>query len=473
VHYFVNNQKPLFKDEQIQALCSSEIVERADGTLVASGNPKHRQLLRDLKLDASLLECKDEVRDKFLRGKAYDISQMLANRETRPIVVSIYLDVFGFSRGAAEARVFVNWLNRLMMHDRSELFGVPSYVRMLGLFDTVASVGLSDGVGSDGHWGWAQVSDLRIPPRPVVQNCVHYVALHELRTSFPLDSVCQQGVLPPNCHELIGPGSHSDLGGGYRPGEQGKGIIDRDNTLTGDDSRKLSQFYLNEMYAAALNTCAIHGRESRPWLDKLDEQADQRKMKQQFICSPNLRTAITTYFTQCGVSADLDVEAAVSEHNLLYLAWRYQLTQQKAFDKLASVTNAYRTDTDGVNWYLQGQDILAAQIDRLTPDLWKWLRNEKPSSGDHPASGQIFIRLRDMRVNADVAWFFDYWVHDSLAGFIGGMKGNMKVYFAAENQRYLRYRTVYKGDNKRLNGEPLANYDPNVGASNPTIQRFG
>ena len=57
-------------------------------------------------------------------------------------------------------------------------------IRFLGLFDTVASVGLpaSFGMGQNGHWSWAQPESLQISKQ--VKNCVHYVAMHENRGSF-------------------------------------------------------------------------------------------------------------------------------------------------------------------------------------------------------------------------------------------------------------------------------------------------
>jgi hypothetical protein len=45
------------------------------------------------------------------------------------------------------------------------------------------------------------------------------VAAHEVRNSFPVDSVLQGLHYPRNCRERVYPGAHSDVGGGYRRGE--------------------------------------------------------------------------------------------------------------------------------------------------------------------------------------------------------------------------------------------------------------
>ncbi|MFC0267905.1 DUF2235 domain-containing protein [Kushneria aurantia] len=79
------------------------------------------------------------------------------------IVRNIYLSVFGFSRGAALSRVFANWLVRLCRLDAEltgksglTLAGFPVTFDFLGLFDTVASVGIANLIPvSDGHAGWA------------------------------------------------------------------------------------------------------------------------------------------------------------------------------------------------------------------------------------------------------------------------------------------------------------------------------
>jgi hypothetical protein len=62
---------------------------------------------------------------------------------------------------------------------------------------------------------------LRIPTNIT---CLHLVSAHELRRSFPLDSISVKGVVTPNCMEIVFPGVHSDLGGGYAPREQERGV---------------------------------------------------------------------------------------------------------------------------------------------------------------------------------------------------------------------------------------------------------
>jgi hypothetical protein len=118
------------------------------------------------------------------------------------IVQEIFISTFGFSRGATQARAFANWLDSLCRLDAkilgksgTTLGGFPVSFDFLGLFDTVASIGVGNTFGNarllkfaDGHGAWADADDsLRIPAS--VKKCVHLMAAHEQRRSFPADSI--------------------------------------------------------------------------------------------------------------------------------------------------------------------------------------------------------------------------------------------------------------------------------------------
>jgi Uncharacterized alpha/beta hydrolase domain (DUF2235) len=139
--------------------------------------------------------------------------------DKKPTVLQINLSVFGFSRGSAEARAFVNWLFEVCKQEGGgwTFAGIPIRVQFLGIFDTVASVGLANlydnGVIS-GHQSWA---DNNLEIHPAVEQCVHYVAGHEVRACFPSDSVRVKSFYPGNATEVMYPGAHSDVGGGYAP----------------------------------------------------------------------------------------------------------------------------------------------------------------------------------------------------------------------------------------------------------------
>jgi hypothetical protein len=110
------------------------------------------------------------------------------------------IDVYGFSRGAAASRTFVNLVNQAL---KKKDFAQNTEVRMLGIFDTVAStgapglsVGLNLGLDSGDY-----------------RSCLHPTARDETRDFFPLSR------LPGADHDYAG--VHSDVGGGYGAGTSG------------------------------------------------------------------------------------------------------------------------------------------------------------------------------------------------------------------------------------------------------------
>ena len=175
----------------------------------------------------------------------------MGKRQGKSTLLGVELYIYGFSRGAATARAFLSWLNDLLSVDPyfklrvSGGLALPISVKYLGLFDTVASVGVADiAPGADGHMGWGDETQ-RLPKGKLVKRCLHIVASHEQRLSFPSESIrYEDGSYPDNSDEVIYPGVHSDQGGGYPPGDQGKAVGANDRYL-------LSQIALHDLYADA------------------------------------------------------------------------------------------------------------------------------------------------------------------------------------------------------------------------------
>jgi hypothetical protein len=159
----------------------------------------------------------------------------------KPMIPAIKVAVFGFSRGAIEARAFCYWLDAALDHGR--ICGIPVEINFLGLFDSVASVGLANSASettilwfANGHFDWAAET---LKPLPgLVKKTVHYIAAHEQRMNFPITRV-----LGGNASEYIYPGVHSDIGGGYGKNDQGR---------AGSIGMMLSQVPLLHMHKAAV-----------------------------------------------------------------------------------------------------------------------------------------------------------------------------------------------------------------------------
>jgi len=181
-----------------------------------------------------------ELLDKYQQRLEAIVKQ---RGENLPHLRKIRLSVFGYSRGATAARAWVNMVtNRWGMG----IAGIPLQIDFLGIFDTVASVGLAQSTPHfEGHGAWADAPYMIVPP--TIKRCAHLVAALEVRASFPLDSVCQNNQLPSNCKEIVYPGVHSDVGGGYPPDDQGRAL----GQGAVGDQLKPSQISLAQMYREA------------------------------------------------------------------------------------------------------------------------------------------------------------------------------------------------------------------------------
>lgn len=114
----------------------------------------------------------------------------------------VFIDIVGFSRGAAMARDFSN---RVAERMRNKQWGEKTgcvEINFMGLWDTVAQFGLNGAF--NGLW------KLDIPAE--AQNVFQAVALNEHRALFPGESI-GRGI------QLGFIGSHADIGGGYGTGD--------------------------------------------------------------------------------------------------------------------------------------------------------------------------------------------------------------------------------------------------------------
>lgn len=290
------------------------------------------------------------------------IDEFVANHPLANIT-GLDISLFGFSRGAALARAFARRIQERCTggegHWRWNKGGFEARLYFMGLFDTVASVGLpaSSGVNSvriakkwvsldqglrnrrhasgnglqplgdqinlgiafgtepgadptpgviDGHGAWAK--NLRIPAMAL--KCVHYVSAHEMRNSFPVDSVREGNTLPSNAEEYWSPGVHSNVGGGYRPGEGGRSARPAD---------ALSLTALLPMYDAALAAGVPLGPKDAP------------RCADDFVVSPALLSSFNNYIRVAnGMAAGTHLEARLLTNRKIYFAWRFKRIRERS-----------------------------------------------------------------------------------------------------------------------------------------------
>ncbi|MFJ2714652.1 type VI secretion system tip protein TssI/VgrG [Pseudomonas sp. NPDC087346] len=164
--------------------------------------------------------------------------RQLKERNQQLKIERIEFDIFGFSRGAAAARHFANevlkgsegFLAKSFpngFEGLAESFSwrpkIDTVINFIGLFDTVAAVAnpwLLDFSGANGRNPGV---NLKLPD-DCANKVVHLVARDEFRENFALNSL---GDI-----DLVLPGAHSDLGGGYLPRAKEKLLLSNPITST-------------------------------------------------------------------------------------------------------------------------------------------------------------------------------------------------------------------------------------------------
>lgn len=416
--HFAFSRAPLFTAETIKKL-SNDLTEAniplwaklVNPTAAAAAQWMHKRRLIDAR--------RNEVLGGLCRELEKKIKAAQRNKP-KPKILGIRLSVFGFSRGAAQARVFSNWFVDMCRaaSGGSTLAGLPVDFDFLGIFDTVASVGLANStLVADGHMEWADAeTNLRIPSE--VKRCVHLVSAHEVRRSFPLDSIGVGQSMPKGCTEIVYPGVHSDVGGGYRPCEQGRGI-----DAKGDDM--LSRVALAQMY-----------REARLANVPLDVNAKgvTKSAKAAMAVADRTRQAFNAYLAECKLKSGR-LSDILDEQTRLYVRWR-----RLRLESMASVSSVQRAAPQDRTDLLEANRELAEEVrlleTPLTPanlrlsdlpvvTLIKFGRRALDHAEKRGIDGRHYeewLRLKaDWKalghLPAAVSALFEDWVHDSRAWF--------------------------------------------------------
>ncbi|WP_411852089.1 T6SS phospholipase effector Tle1-like catalytic domain-containing protein [Stenotrophomonas sp. LGBM10] len=357
--------------------------------------------------------------EEIIRVWRLRIENMLATPKTAaPRISTITLDVFGFSRGATAARAFVNHLVEWAGDGLPEVCGIPLRVRFMGLFDTVASVEIADSMPlpADGHLDWAEPRYMVIPA--FVEQCVHMVAGHEARNSFPLTSISASREQAPKRLEIIYPGVHADAGGGYGPASQGKGTDRGSHGIRQQQGDLLSQIPLNDMYERA-RAAGV------PLISR--EELSRSTSGPFFTISPELRRTYDAYqktLEQHGAGGSL--LRLLHLHYLDYIGWRRQVLPRPTFITLPFMGHCKRT---------QVQDHI--NLDQSNVELIVYLDVFKDSVKRAQVHGRRAIGLPAFlhREHACMEMYDRYWssspkpcdalrsllvqyVHDSRAGFV-------------------------------------------------------
>lgn len=333
----------------------------------------------------------------------------------KPTIPSLTISVFGFSRGAAEAAAFCHFFAELFTD--KNFIGIETSIDFLGLFDTVASVGMSDSAGRttivpnalfDGHWAWA--NKILKPLPDCVKKGRHYIAAHEQRMNFPVTRIAS---FTTEFVEVYFPGVHSDVGGGYAPGEFGK--------ARGAQSAMLSQIPLAYMFKAA--------REAGVPLQPFSLLTDRDK--EDFLVRGDLATAWNAYTAELGNNGSV-----LKKHMELYYRWHaarlktlestdsFKAASLQAQEDLRSSNNMLAGDLEAirVRTHIVGRPTAEEKPPFSASDMsrinhWHFYRAQNGIPLDEWEKWALAIFDKPEPLPPDVMRFFDDYVHDSLAGF--------------------------------------------------------
>lgn len=340
----------------------------------------------------------------------------------------IKVSVFGFSRGAALARAFCRDLEKRCVADASSSTGwrlrqgqYPIEIVFAGLFDTVASAGLPpssnnlqrnryvDALGwlnpaakaaklllqtpelkrlafgaspgadpapglFDGHGDWAE----GLAVGGLVKRTFHIMAAHENRNSFALDTtlylqrtVAKPGETteifgwPQGCTEFLYPGVHSDVGGGYRPGEGG---------CKPERGAQLSLVALRAMHPAAIDAgvplrqlASIEDQKQRE--DFAIDEAGAAHFATMVDLFNHYMATVKTYRI-AGASVGMGAEA--NQHMHAYYAWRFRTIRSGQ-----ATSSQQRQVTESEAVFSRDRAAIAVELKQSRNDLFNAQQREE------------------------------------------------------------------------------------------------
>lgn len=407
------NGKPLFAgDEKAIALEDSAFMGAAGGAGGARRLDFGQQQINDALRGALLSKARTlggKVAQYANAGQQKGFADVNKALGRHRLIKQINVSIYGFSRGAALARAFCNqWLWQCK-ESRGQLNyeGYPIRFVFMGLFDTVASFGLpATNTANTLQYGGFKGRDLVVDDR--VERCVHYVAAHELRFSFPVDLIRRDGALSGDWLEKTYPGVHSDVGGGYEPKEQG---IDNN----------YARIPMRDM----IREGQLHGSRILGYEAFAKNSAYKALFQERFECKPETEAAFKAYRATCNPAGTIEqqmkkhMEQLYSAHGTLHRKGGESVTQ--------------RVHREGGSWSSLAPDNMARELDNYNRAI-QALRNPlglaartamNPTYALQKGVYAMWISPKPWQLEAwsrtakpGVMGFVHTYVHDSKAGFL-------------------------------------------------------
>ena len=332
-----------------------------------------------------------------LQKAIYQFVERMEQQLKYKTITTVYISAFGFSRGATEARIFMNWIKsapnvsskggKLYYRGQTEV-----KLKFLGIFDTVESIGISKTGGNNNR----ELYKVKIDSD--IEQTVHLVASIELRKTFPL-------TVTGNLAETIGqlrkqeirvyPGAHSNVGGGYAKNEQRK-------------YRGLANITLKKMHECTERS----GLKFLSLAQMKNHKGWETTYKYMFCDTSEAQNELDKFLAHAKVKSN-SVKDHINAHLALYQQWirdglysQYINNNIKYLEKLRS-----RNSTDESNL-----DIFRNIEAVLNVELAEKIR---------PYS--LNMELKAYKTPNDVKLFIERYVCDSLGGFSERISGSRAV----------------------------------------------
>lgn len=305
-------------------------------------------------------------------------------------ITQINISAFGFSRGATEARIFVNWLKyapnvtskagKLVYRDK-----VPIVVKFLGIFDTVESIGAA---------GKNLNKDIyKTSIGTHIERSAHLVASIELRRAFPLtpSNRAQPATVKEQYHcQIVYPGAHSNIGGGYADKEQERSNgLSRITLLKMLDLARISQVPL-----LSLKEMPAHP----DW---------NKRLKYSFAVPARHQQALDKFLTCVGAYQNT-LPSIIEAHTRLYHQWINDGLYLEFINKKIKQLN----DKKRNNLEEDNLDTFQKAILLNKNSIYRYQ--------SRPTNKTKTVDLAAQKLNPDVISFFENYVCDSIAGFVMG-----------------------------------------------------
>nr|WP_315192325.1 DUF2235 domain-containing protein [uncultured Albidiferax sp.] len=323
-------------------------------------------------------------------GSAKSFSEVNAALAGHRLIKVINLSIFGFSRGAALARAFSNRvLGSCEQKDGKLLYqGYPLRLNFMGLFDTVASFGVP---AANVQLPFLE-RDLIVSPK--IEQCVHYVAAHEVRFSFPVDLIRKNGQLAnTNWIEKTYPGVHSDVGGGYEPVDQG-----------------INNNYARIPMRDMMREAVVSGGVRMLGYDTLSTNKNYKALFQErFECKPETEAAYRGYLAACGPLGGT-IEKQMQQHmKLLFSAYgtMYRTGLQSPAERRVAEDTRNPIGPESMAWEVNHSRVAAKD------DKWIRISDLKYGYAQYSSPKEWQIAAWDAQAPAKVVSFVSQFVHDS------------------------------------------------------------